>query len=117
MADLRAAAAALAAAGAHLPGVEQSTSYGTPSLKVKAKMLARVLDADTLVLSCPVEDKALLIEAAPRIYFETPHYDGYPLVLARVSKIKPKELAHRIELAWRMHAPKKLVAQFDAARA
>lgn len=109
------AAALLRAAAASLPGVEESTSYGTPALKVKGKLLARAKDADTFVLWCPSEDKALLIEAAPKIYFETPHYHGYALVLAHVDRIKPKELAHRIELAWRALAPKKLVAAYDAA--
>jgi hypothetical protein len=109
--DLDRAAALLRTAAAKLPGIEESTSYGTPAIKVKGKLLARVKDADTLVLHCPQEDKALLIEAAPSIYFETPHYHGYPLVLARVDKITPKELAHRIELAWRALAPKKLQAQ------
>ncbi|WP_425482689.1 hypothetical protein [Chelativorans xinjiangense] len=37
-------------AAAGLPEVEESTSYGTPSLKVRKKFLARVKDPETVVL-------------------------------------------------------------------
>jgi hypothetical protein len=33
-----------------LPGVETSTSYGTPSLKVRKKFMARLREDDVLVL-------------------------------------------------------------------
>lgn len=71
-----------AARAAQLPEVEDATSCGTPALKVRKKLLARVKDADTLVIMCPVEEKEMLIEAAPAIYFETDHYKGWPAVLA-----------------------------------
>jgi len=70
-----------AAKATKLPGIEEATSYGTPSLTVHGKLMLRVKDADTLVLRCTLEDKAMLIEAAPTIYFETDHYAGWPAVL------------------------------------
>lgn len=37
--------------GRTLPGVEESTSYGTPALKVRGKLLARLWeDGETLVV-------------------------------------------------------------------
>jgi hypothetical protein len=65
---------------------------------------------------CPIAEKELLLEAAPEIYFETDHYKGYPAVLIRRSKIKLEELRHRIDRAWRMKAPKRLIATYDAGR-
>jgi hypothetical protein len=91
-----------------LPEVAESTSYGTPALKVGKKLLCRVKDAQTLVLVCPLEEKELLKEAAPDIYFETPHYHGWPAILARVDAISDAELANRLAAAWRMQAPKSL---------
>lgn len=85
-----------AAAAAQLPGIEESTSYGTPSLKVRGKSLMRVKDGDTLVFMCPLEEKELLMEAAPEIYFETDHYKGWPAVLVRLSSIDDAELSHRV---------------------
>jgi len=92
-----------------LSGVVEGTSYGTPALKVGKKMLARMKDAATVVLPCPLEEKEVLIEAAPAVYFETDHYKGWPLVLARMNAIGDEELGHRLGLAWSMLAPKALL--------
>lgn len=109
------ARARAAVKAAKLPGVEESTSFGTPSLKLRGKLLLRVKDADTLVIRCPSEDKAMLMEAAPEIYFGTDHYKGWSAVLVRPSRIAAAELAHCLIRAWRMQAPAKLVARFAAA--
>jgi len=107
----RAFARALKAARAtRLPGIEPAASYGTPSLTVHGKFLMRVKDADTLVFRCTMEEKAFLIEAAPSIYFETDHYVGWPMVLARLKPASDTELRHCVERAWRLQAPKKLRA-------
>lgn len=94
-----------------LPEVTRSTSYGTPSLKVKTKSFVRLKDADTLVMLCPAEQKALLMEISPEIYFETDHYVGWPAVLIRLSAIADEELSLRLEDAWRFKAPVRLAAQ------
>jgi hypothetical protein len=103
--DLSYAAERLWQAGKALPEIERSTWYGTPSLKVRTKSLCRVKDADTVVLMCPLEEKELLKEAAPDIFFETPHYHGWPAILARIRVISDAELTNRLKVAWRMQAP------------
>jgi hypothetical protein len=103
-------------ATAKLPGVEEALSYGQPSLKVGGKFLARVREPDVLVLRCVLEEKDFLMQMNPDVYFETDHYKGWPAVLIRLSKIDDAELADRLEIAWRMQAPKKATAR-DAARA
>jgi hypothetical protein len=109
------ARARAAAKATKLPGIAEATSYGTPSLTVRGKLLLRVKDADTLVLRCTLEDKAMLIEAAPKIYFETDHYVGWPAVLVRLPAIGDAELVHRLEKAWHLQAPKKLKAEYANA--
>ena len=104
-------------AAARLPGIEAGISYGPPAVKVCGTLLARVKDGETLVVMCALPDKELLMEAAPDIYYETDHYLGWPAVLVRMAAIADDELAHRIEQAWRMKAPKTLVRQFDDASA
>ena len=99
------------------PEVEDGTSYGTPALKVGKKLLARVKDADTVVLMCPLDEKEMLLEAAPAIYFETDHYKGWPAILVRLSQIPPEELCHRLERTWIRQAPKKLMNAWQAAKA
>jgi hypothetical protein len=92
---------------ASLPGVIESTSYGTPALKTGKKLLARVKDARTLVVMCELEEKAALMEAAPDLYFETDHYKGWPAILVHVDAISDAELVHRLECAIRLQAPLK----------
>ena len=101
-------------AAANLPEVEEGTWFGTPSLKVRGKSFARMKDRDTLVVLCPLDEKEMLLEAASDIYFETDHYKGWPAVLVRLAKIKAPELKHRLERSWRIKAPKRLIASFDA---
>jgi hypothetical protein len=95
-----------------LPEVEEGTSYGTFTLKVRGKFLMRVKDTDTLVFHCPIEEKEILIEVAPNIYFETDHYKGWPAILVRLSKVEDPELKLCLERAWRLQAPAKLVSQY-----
>lgn len=82
-----------------------ATSYGTPALKVRDRTIARLLDGETLVLQCPQEQKTLLMEISPDIYFETDHYIGHDAVLIRLPAIDDEELALRLEDAWRFRAP------------
>jgi hypothetical protein len=92
-----------------LDEVSEGTSYGTPALKVRDKSFTRLKDAETLVLLMPLEQKELLMEAAPEIYFETPHYKGWPAVLVRLGAISDEELTQRLAEAWRHKAPKRLL--------
>ena len=109
MSDFSSDLAKLRAAAAGLAHVTEGTSYGTPALKAGKKMLARLREPGVVVLPVASEDdKRLLIEAAPDIYFTIPHYDGYAYVLARMPVISDAELAHRLRLAWDMLATAKM---------
>lgn len=94
-----------------LPGLTRSTSYGTPALKVKDRSFVRLREANVLVLLCPPEQKALLMEISPETYFETAHYIGYAAVLIRLDTISDEELSLRLEDGWRYKAPKALLQQ------
>jgi len=103
-------------AASGLPGVVEGTSYGTPALKAGKKMLARVKDAGTVVVPCPLDEKEMLLSAASAIYFETDHYKGWPHVLIRMAAISDEELRHRLERCWLAQAPKALVKARQAGR-
>lgn len=83
-----------------LPDIVETTSYGTPALKAGKKLLTRVKDAETAVMMCPLDEKEMLLQAAPDIYFETDHYKGWPALLVRMSAVSDDELRHRLERAW-----------------
>jgi hypothetical protein len=101
------------AAATGLPAIQESRSHGTPALKIRGKLIARIKDQDTLVMRCALDEKEMLMEAFPDIYYETDHYRGWPWVLIRLVRIGKQELAVRLERAWRMQAAKTLIAAFD----
>jgi hypothetical protein len=103
------------AIGSRLPGVEVTTSYGTPSLKVRRRFMCRLrTDPEALVLRVSdMGEREALLQGQPDAFFTTPHYDGYPAVLVRLEAVDPTELAELIEEAWRTGAPKRLVAEWE----
>ncbi|MHC1548848.1 MmcQ/YjbR family DNA-binding protein [Phyllobacterium sp. K27] len=92
----------------HLPELVKSTTHGTPSLKVRTSFMGRMKDGTSFAIYCPLEEKPLLMESAPNIYFETDHYKGWPYILIHLEAISNEELSHRIKLAWHAKAPAKL---------
>jgi hypothetical protein len=88
--------------GLELPGVVDSTSYGTPALKVGGRLLARHRpEIDALVVRIDSVDKELLILRDPDVYFTTPHYDGYPAVLVRLGAVEAAALRVLLEASHR----------------
>lgn len=100
-----------------LPAVEESTSYGTPSLKVRGKLFVRLKeDGETIVLRTDPFDRAHLLKTAPDTFFITDHYRDYPWVLVRIAHTTKAQLRELLEDAWRRVAPKSLIAKYDAAK-
>jgi hypothetical protein len=105
------------ATGLRFPGVEETTWFRTPALKVEGKGMCRMrTNPDALVLRVvDLSDREALLRGRPEAYFTTSHYEGYPYVLVRLEAVDPTELAELVEDAWRIQAPKRLVAEYDAA--
>jgi hypothetical protein len=92
--------------GLALPGTEEGTSYGTPALKVKGKLYARLKeDGRTLVVRTTFPDRDALLQLDPETFFITEHYRDYPWVLVRLSRVGPPRLRELLEQAWRLAAP------------
>jgi hypothetical protein len=64
------------------------------------------------ISTADLEMKEALIGSNPRVYFTTPHFDGYAAVLIRLDKIAAKELKDVIVEAWLTRAPKRTAAAF-----
>jgi hypothetical protein len=99
--------------GLALPETEQTTSYGTPALKVRGAFMARLRDDDTLVVKIDIDERELLIASAPEVYSVTPHYLGYPIILVNLKRVTRTDLRDLLEDAWRASAPKSLVRAYD----
>ena len=69
------------------------------------------------ILGVRVSDEGIkfaLITDDPKVYFTTPHFDGYPAVLVKLGQIDVDDLQELITEAWLTQAPKKLVQEFLA---
>ena len=101
-----------------LPAIEIGASYGTPSLRIRKKFLCRMKeDGETLVVqTANLDEKEFLMETDPAVFYETPHYRGWPGVLIHLSKIDDKRLFNLLEASWKRHAGKKLLADYEGAK-
>ncbi len=99
------------------PEVEDGSSYGTPALKVRKKMLARLKeDNDSLVMpGVPQDEREMLVESRPAIFYFTDHYRDYPMVLIRLSKAKRGIVEPLLRRHWRTLASKGAVKEYDAS--
>jgi hypothetical protein len=98
------------------PEVEDGTSYGTPALKVRKKMLVRLReDGDSLVMpSVPLDEREMLVDSQPKMFYFTEHYRDYPMVLIRLSKAKRASVEPFLRRRWRELASKAAVRTYDA---
>lgn len=96
------------------PEVEDGTSYGTPALKVRKKLLARLReDRDSLVMpGVPQDERDMLVERAPKVFYFTDHYRDYPMVLIRLSKAKRADVEPLLRRQWRTLASKAALKQY-----
>ena len=99
-----------------LPEVEASSS-GRVAFSVRGKGFAweaRERDGGGLAVRVEREEKELILDSNPDVYFTSPHYTGFPAVQIRVEVIERDELRERLEDAWLIQAPKKLASAYVA---
>ena len=88
--------------GLTFPHVEEGTSYGTPALKVKGKLFARLKeDGNSLVVRTPFEQRAEMMEVDPETYYITDHYRNYEYMLVRLSRVHPDALRDLLQGSYR----------------
>lgn len=94
------------------PGVEVGTSYGTPALKVRKKLLARLKeDGQTLVMpGVAADERDMLVETQPKIFYFTDHYRDWPIVLIRLSKARKQTVEALLLRQWKTLASKSMLA-------
>ena len=89
-----------------LDGIEEATAYGAFCLKVNKKMIACVAinkdaEPNSLMIRMPIDQRDALIAEAPDVYYLKPHYESYPCVLVRLSKVHRDALRDLLTGAWR----------------
>jgi hypothetical protein len=96
--------------------VEDGTSYGTPALKVRKKLLVRLReDGDSLVMpGVPFEERDMLVESQPKVFYFTGHYRDYPMVLIRLSMAKRATVVPLLRRQWQALASKKAIRSMES---
>lgn len=104
-----------------LPGSEEEAGRFAFGVPVKGKLKsyawvwlerldprkARVPNAAVLALRVAnLAQKDMMLQADPTRFFTEPHYNGYPAVLLRLSKVSVPELRRLVTDAWQCVAPK-----------
>jgi hypothetical protein len=98
---------------ARLPGVEESTSYRTPALKVRGRLFARLReDGESVVVFADDTEREALVQQDPDTFFTTPHYQGHPIVLIRLARVDPTQLEELLVESWRRKAPPTVLRDF-----
>ena len=79
-------------------------------------MLARLKeDGDSLVIpGVPQDEREMLVETRPKLFYFTDHYRDYPIVLLRLSKATRAIVEPLLRRHWRTLASKAAVKEYDA---
>ena len=116
-----------------LPQAEEGTTFGgNRAWTIRKKLfvwerplrksdLAALGDGapDGPILGAKVEHliaKEALLADESGVFFTTPHFDGYPIVLVRLPEIARDLLEEVVTEAWLASAPKRLVRDYLAER-
>lgn len=68
-------------------------------------------DVAVLYVGDESEKQALLL-GEPELFFTSPEYNGWPLVLLRLEQVDVPRLTELLTDAWRMRAPEALVSDY-----
>ena len=81
-------------------------------------MLARLReDGDSLVMpGVPLDERDMLVERQPKIFYFTDHYKDYPMVLIRLSKAKRASIEPLLRRRWQALASKKAITDFGSGQ-
>ena len=101
-----------------LPETIEKPWFGTPGFRVKDKGFLRIrseAEGGLVVFVADLGEKEALLASDPDVFFTTPHYDGYPTVLVHLDKIDLDLLTELITDSWRVKAPTKVLAAYEAS--
>jgi hypothetical protein len=98
-----------------LADTEEGTAWGTPTIKLRGRLLAcmashKSAEPNTLVVRVSFDQRDAMIADDPDTYYLKDHYVGYPCVLVRLSRIHPEALSDLLHAGWRFvdaKAPKR----------
>ena len=92
--------------GAALHGVDKSTGWGNPALKVRGQLMVcvpthRSAEPGSLMIRLDRNDREPLLAESPDLYYITDHYVDYDGVLVRLAQLNPELLSDLLAMAHR----------------
>lgn len=97
-----------------LPEAEERETWGTPTFRVRSKIFAMFAEGGSEVwIKSTHDEQRALIAMDPGIYFHPAYVGPSGWVGVRYGKADRAEIEELLIEAWRMTAPKRLVAAFD----
>jgi hypothetical protein len=96
--------------------IRKGPRWLTPTTYAASRWPSRLIRTDIAVLFVGDEaERQALLLGEPEVFFTTPAYDGWPLVMLRLAEVNVERLGELVIDAWRMRAPKALVGDLDEA--
>jgi hypothetical protein len=84
-----------------LPGATLGTSYGRAAVVVRGKMFVVIgKTPDHIVLRLALDEVDMLMATDPDCFYQTPHYQGWPAVQARLDNADPDRIGLLLARAW-----------------
>jgi hypothetical protein len=100
-----------------LPHVTEAVSWGQPNLKAHGKMWCWWSPTeDAPVFKVSKDEREMLIELDPKVFFVTNHYRPHGLVLARPETVDRDWARGKLLQSWREMAPKKVLKAWEASQ-
>ena len=92
--------------GLALPNTEEGTAWGTPVLRVNGHIFTAIpihpsSEPGSLSVHCDFATRDAMIEEQPDTYYTAAHYENYPCVLVRFSRINRDVLEDLIRMSYR----------------
>ena len=89
-----------------LPETEASTSYRTPAVKVRKKLMVRLReDGVSLAVRATFASRSALPQLEPETFSIPEHYAKTDMLVIHLPSIKPEELERLLQEAWEIVKP------------
>jgi hypothetical protein len=87
-------------------GVVQSTSYGTPSFKIRSKFLGRLLENGTAIsINIDRDERMAWVSADPKAFSVPEHYKNYDYMVVDLRHASEADIQTLFENAYRRRIP------------
>lgn len=90
--------------GLKLPRTEEGTAWGTPVLRLDGRIFAGIAihksaEPNSLIVYVDTATRDDMIAEQPDLYYTAAHYENYPCVLARLSRLRRDVLAELLHMS------------------